>query len=64
MISNKKNKQIEIYDVSGQLLRSFGQNFHGFEDEIEEKPHGVAVNSKGKGIEDRLDLRPSWSEII
>ena len=49
VISNKKTKQVQLFDPGcGVLLTSFGQDFHGFEDEIEEMPHGVAVNSKGQ----------------
>ena len=49
VLTDRKKKLIKIYDVSGECIRAFGHEYSVI-DEIEYRPHGVAVNSKGQII--------------
>ena len=49
VLTDRKKKLIKIYDVTGQCIRAFGDEYSVI-DEIEYRPHGVAVNSRGQII--------------
>ena len=49
VVTDRKKKMVKLYDVTGQCIQVFGDEY-SFIDEIEYRPHGVAVNSRGQFI--------------
>jgi len=47
ILTDRKDKQIKIFDTEGRLIHCWGEKLLVGEDEIELRPHGVAVDSHG-----------------